>query len=295
MANQYAKRAWSKRPSRHLSYILAYANYVLDNNDTAAFYAGIALYDNTIHPDVSFNANQRKQLDAILQYYKALNQQRQKDLVTTLYRNYPRYHLIKVRLTLSDQTNLTSKDLDKIAALKEKEGKLPTWEQYVDSLRKKGVPDSIIAQLQTEKLIDEATVTYSDTPEGVNRQLAEVYGTGSLKENIAIDWIDSSAKATSSNYTWNLGYQDGIENPYLHTRVYDSYYFPELYKKREFLLYGMINVYREYLKGKVDSGNYYIARYKLDKKNIYSFFKEVFPIVLENKHRLDALQKEYEP
>jgi hypothetical protein len=297
LANEYAKRAWSKKPSKYVSYLLAYANHVLDNYDTAAFYSGIALFDGTIYPDVQFTATQEKQLKGILQYYKELNQQRSKDLVSALYQGYPRLSIIRARLTLSNGNNQNPKDLERIAYLKEKEKALPTWEQYIDSLKKANIPDSIISQLQIEKLLDETKRNLANTPESISRELDEFYGTGKSDEFIKIAWIDSSIKNNSTNSynVWDLDYLEKDRNPYKQKKTYDSYYYPELYEKREFLIYPMIKIYMNYKMGKIDSTNFYVKRYDLTQKNLESFYKVVFPSILKNKNSLKEFLKEYEP
>jgi len=295
LANQYAKRAWSIRASTHVSYILAHSNYILNNNDTAAFYAGIALYDSNIYQDISLNSNQKKQLGVILQYYKALNHQRSRNLVTTLYQAYPRYKVIRARLTLNNESTITSKNLLKIQALKEQENRLPTWDQYIDSLKNANLPDSIISQLQTEKLIDETSINSINTPESLSHALDQFYGSSRISEElIEVGWIDSTFKKNRSPNPWDLEYLDPESNPYKHTQVFDHYYYPELYEKKDFLMYPMISIYVNYLGGKIDSTNYYVKRFKLNKKNLLPFYKKVFPLIVENKVRLSIFLKTYE-
>jgi len=296
LANQYAKKAWSIRPSIHVSYILAHSNYILDENDSAAFYAGIALYDNNIYQDISFNSNQKKQLEDILQYYKKLNQRRSMNLVATLYQGYPRYKIIMAQLTLSNKSDITSKDILKIEALKEEENLLPTWEQYLDSLKDARIPDSIISELQIERLIHETTVNSINTPENVSHELDEFYGNSrKLEELIEVQWIDSSFKESHTSNPWNPEYLDAEANPYRHTQIYDRYFYPELYEKKDFLMYPMITIYINYSGGQIDSTNYYVKRFKLNKKNLLPFYKRVFPVIVDNKDRLSILLKSYEP
>ncbi len=314
----YARKAWQEQPSVYKAYYLAYGFFQLRAFDSAAFYSGIALADDAIVQDVQLTSKQQSQLNQILGYYEKILGQDEEDLVSTLYAGYSGFHTMRVRLILSDDDAQT-KDLEKLAAIRQRQEQQPTWEEYLQSLREDGVDESVIAELEQKKLMDDLVDASWDTstPEGLNRYITDLFwggndGEESGKESISIYWIDSTQESSSyyydqdysgyDNYALDWTDDDGdgwyepeeVErNPYKHESYYFKFTHPELFDSLElqFLHLPMIHLYEELLDNEFDVDNELVKKYSLTRKNIEAFYQEFFPSIITNKSDLTSLKE----
>lgn len=262
----YARSAWNEQPTTYCSYILACGFYMLNNLDSAVFYAGIALHDSEIHQDVYLTVTQRKNLNSIIEYYRKKHIQDKLDSITNRNENYSRNSKTTLIIKMSDETN--TKNVMKLASRKEKENSKMILEEYIDIFEQTDTSDYIISAEKNYNFKGEKS------PEYFSNYFMQM--DGGNDEIIEISWIDS------------------LNNQSHHSKYYDIYRYPELYEKSDFLVYPMIKIYINYINGVLDSTNHYVLRYELNLKNIKPFIKQICPIIVEKKDSLDILLKQYE-